>query len=124
MEQKITYLKGVGTARETILQKELGIFTYDDLVHFFPFRYIDKTRYFKINELLNNQSEVQIIGRIIHLNKVKQKNGTRLVGKFTDGTGTMELVWFRPNKWMMEQIKLHKEYVCYGKLNFYNGTFS
>ncbi|WP_339611204.1 ATP-dependent DNA helicase RecG [uncultured Planktosalinus sp.] len=124
LQTPIDYLKGVGPNRADLLRKEIGIHTYQDLLHFFPNRYIDKTRYYKINELKQSNAEVQIIGKIIHIKTIEQKRGKRLVASFTDGTGTMELVWFRGHKWIKENLKINEPYVIFGKNNWFNGTFS
>ncbi|MFM1878992.1 MAG: hypothetical protein RLZZ241_1858 [Bacteroidota bacterium] len=120
----ITYLKGVGPSRAKLLSRELGITSYQDLLFFFPNRYIDKTRYFKINTLERNGSDVQIIGQIVHLKTVEQKKGKRLVATFRDETGEMELVWFRSQQWFKDKLKLGEPYVIFGRVNWYNGTFS
>ncbi|MEL4308383.1 ATP-dependent DNA helicase RecG [Joostella sp. CR20] len=121
LQTPIDYLKGVGPNRADLLRKELGIHTYQDLVNLFPNRYIDKTRYYKINELQRNNTEVQIVGKITHLKSVEQKRGKRLVATFVDDTGQMELVWFRGHKWIRESIKLNQPYVIFGRTNWYNG---
>ena len=92
LETPIEYLKGVGPARGELLRKEMGIHKYADLVNLFPNRYIDRTRYYKINELRNTNAEVQIVGRVIHIKTVEQKKGKRLVATFSDETVEMELV--------------------------------
>ncbi|HCF04203.1 ATP-dependent DNA helicase RecG [Flavobacterium sp.] len=121
----IEYLKGVGPHRGELLRKELGIFKYGDLVNFFPNRYIDRTRYYKINELQNTVSEVQIIGKIIHIKTVEfGKNKKRLVATFVDDTGQMELVWFQGHKWIRESLKLNEVIVIFGKCTSFNGTFN
>lgn len=124
LQTPIDYLKGVGPNRADLLRKEIGIHTYQDLLHFFPNRYIDKTRYYKINELQQSNAEVQIIGKIIHIKTIEQKRGKRLVASFTDNTGTIELVWFRGHKWIKENLKINEPYVIFGKTNWFNGTFS
>jgi ATP-dependent DNA helicase RecG len=121
LQTPIVYLKGVGPNRADSLQSELGIKTYQDLINFFPNRYIDKTQYYKINQLQRNSAEVQVIGKITHIKSVDQKKGKRLVATFTDGTGQMELVWFRGQKWIRENLKLNTPYVVFGKTNYYNG---
>ncbi len=121
LQTPIVYLKGVGPNRANSLQSELGIKTYQDLINFFPNRYIDKTQYYKINQLQRNSAEVQIIGKITHIKSVDQKKGKRLVATFTDGTGQIELVWFRGQKWIRENLKLNVPYVVFGKINYYNG---
>ena len=120
----IAYLKGVGPNRAVLLKSELGIHTFGDLINFFPNRYIDRTQFFKINQLQNNTSEVQIIGKITSIKTVQQKRGSRLVANFTDGTGQMELVWFRGAKWIKEALKINTPYVIFGKTTFFNGLFS
>ncbi|MEO8932811.1 MAG: DUF559 domain-containing protein, partial [Xanthomarina sp.] len=124
LQTPIDYLKGVGPNRADLLRKELGISTYQDLINLFPNRYLDRTQYYKINQLQRNNAEVQIIGEIISLKEVAQKRGKRLVATFRDDTGTMELVWFRGQKWIRESLKLHKPYVIFGKTNWFNGVFS
>ena len=124
LQTPIEYLKGVGPNRADLLRKEVGIFTYQDLLHFFPNRYIDRTRYYKINELEQNNAEVQIVGKIIHLKTVEQNKGKRLVATFVDETGSMELVWFRGHKWIKESLKINAPYVIFGKVNTFKGQFS
>jgi len=121
LQSSIAYVKGVGPARAKLLEQEMGIFKCQDLLHFFPNRYIDRTRYFKINELQQNDSEVQIVGVVTSLQSVKQKRGSRLVATFKDPTGQMELVWFQGAKWIKENIKLNTPYVIFGKTKFYKG---
>ena len=125
LQTPIEYLKGVGPNRGELLRKELGIHKYGDLVNFFPNRYIDRTRYYKINELQNTASEVQIIGKIIHIKTVEfGKNKKRLVATFVDDTGQMELVWFQGHKWIRESLKLNEVIVIFGKCSSFNGTFN
>ena len=124
LQTPIDYLKGVGPNRAELLKKELGIHTYQDLIHLFPNRYIDRTRYYKIDELQQTNAEVQIIGRITQVNTVRQQRGKRLVAKFEDETGSMELLWFRGHKWIQNNLKINEPYVVFGRLNFFKGTFS
>ncbi len=121
LQTPIDYLKGVGPSRATLLRSELGVHTYQDLINLFPNRYLDKTQYYKINQLQKNSAEVQVIGKIVHLKTVEQKRGKRLVAKFVDETGEMELVWFRGHKWIRENIKINTPYVIFGKTKYYNG---
>ncbi len=125
LETSIEYLKGVGPNRGTLLRKELGIHKYGDLLNFFPNRYIDRTRYYKINELQNNVAEVQIIGKIINIKTVEfGKNQKRLVATFVDDTGQMELVWFQGHKWIRESLKLNELCVIFGKCTSFGNTFN
>ncbi|MFV5689920.1 ATP-dependent DNA helicase RecG [Flavobacterium sp. ZT3R25] len=121
----IEYLKGVGPNRGELLRKELGIYKYVDLVNFFPNRYIDRTRYYKINELQNNVAEVQIIGKIINIKTVEfGRNQKRLVATFVDDTGQMELVWFQGHKWIRESLKLNEICVIFGKCASFGNAFN
>lgn len=124
LQTPIEYLKGVGPARGQLLRKELGISTYADLANFFPNRYIDRTRYYKINELNQSNAEVQIIGKIIHVKTVEQGKGKRLVATFADDTGQMELVWFQGIKWIRESIKIGVPLVVFGKATAFNGHYN
>ena len=125
LETPIEYLKGVGPNRGTLLRKELGIHKYGHLLNFFPNRYIDRTRYYKINELQNNVAEVQIIGKIINVKTVEfGKNQKRLVATFVDDTGQMELVWFQGHKWIRESLKLNEICVIFGKCTSFGNTFN
>ena len=125
LETPIEYLKGVGPNRGTLLRKELGIHKYGHLLNFFPNRYIDRTRYYKINELQNNIAEVQIIGKIINIKTVEfGKNQKRLVATFVDETGQMELVWFQGHKWIRESLKLNEMCVIFGKCTSFGNVFN
>ncbi|SCX80446.1 ATP-dependent DNA helicase RecG [Flavobacterium caeni] len=124
LDTPIEYLKNVGPNRGALLRKELGIHTYGDLVNLYPNRYIDRTRYYKVNELRDNPAEVQLIGKIIHLKTVEAKRGKRLVATFTDETGTMELVWFQGHKWVRESLQLGVPVVVFGKASSFNGMFN
>jgi ATP-dependent DNA helicase RecG len=124
LQTPIEYLKGVGPNRADLLKKELGIFTFQDLLNLFPNRYLDRTKYYKIQELQRTSADVQVIGKITHLKTVDQKRGKRLVATYKDANGMMELVWFRGHKWIKENLKLNETYVAFGKTNWYNGTFS
>lgn len=124
LQTPIEYLKGVGPNRGTLLRKELGIGTYGDLINFYPNRYIDRTRYYKINELRDSPAEVQLIGKIIHIKTVEQKRGKRLVATFSDETGQMELVWFQGHKWIRESLQLNVPVVVFGKCTSFNNVFN
>lgn len=125
LQTPIEYLKGVGPQRGELLRKELGIHRYEDLINFFPNRYIDRTRYYKINELQKNDSEVQIIGKIINVKTVEfGKAKKRLVATFIDETGQMELTWFQGHKWIRDSLKINVPYVIFGKTNNFGGQYS
>ena len=124
LQTPIAYLKGVGPNRADVLKDELGIETFKDLLHLFPNRYLDRTNYYKINQLQPSGADVQVVGKIVHIKTVEQKRGKRLVASFVDETGQMDLVWFRGHKWIKENLKLNEPYVIFGKVNKYGSTFS
>ena len=115
LDTTIEFLKGVGPKRAEILQKELGIFTYADLLDCYPFRYIDRTRFYKINELHSDLPYVQILGRITGKETIGEKHKKRIVARLTDETGTIELVWFQSLKWVDENVMRGKVYIAFGK---------
>ena len=126
LETPIEYLKGVGPQRATLLKNELQVANFQDLLHLFPIRYIDRTQYYKIRELQGTTAEVQVIGRIINLRTVEGKNKAqqRLVATFVDDTGSMELVWFRPTQWLRDHLLINVPYVIFGKCALFAGAFS
>ena len=120
----IDYLKGVGPNRAKLLKKELKIYTFQDLLSFFPYRYIDKTKYHKIEEINNIKSEIQIIAKIVDIYETGAPRKKRLIAKIQDDTGILELVWFKSHKWIKENITLNKNYIIYGKPNLYKGIYN
>ncbi|ATP58502.1 ATP-dependent DNA helicase RecG [Pedobacter ginsengisoli] len=124
LDTTIEFLKGVGPKRAELFQKELGIFTYADLLNFYPFRYIDRTRFYKINELDPELPYVQILGRITSKEQIGEKHKKRLVARLTDDTGSIELVWFQSLKWVDENVVKGKVYIVFGKPTVFNGSFS
>lgn len=126
LHTSISHLRGVGAQRAELLKTELGVYEYQDLLNLFPNRYIDRTKFYKINELQNNNAEVQLVGKIVNLRTVESahQKSNRLVATFVDETGTMELVWFKGLKWLRDSLKINEPYVIFGKLNFFGGTFS
>lgn len=123
-DTNITYLSGIGPAKAAVMQKELGVFNANQFLNFFPSRYVDKSKIFKIRELHTNDTEVQLLGVITDLKEVKQKRGSRLVATFKDDTGSMEFIWFRVTKWLKNSIKINEPYVVFGKATVFNGQFS
>lgn len=125
LETPIEYLKGVGPQRGDLLRKEMNIHKYGDLINLYPNRYIDRTRYFKINQLINSNSEVQIVGKVVHIKTIDQGKGkSRLVATFLDDTGQIELVWFQGQKWVKESLKLNTVYVIFGKVTQFGSVFN
>jgi ATP-dependent DNA helicase RecG len=124
LKTPIEYLKGIGSQRAEILKKDLGIFRYENLLEHYPFRYIDRTRFYKIQELNSDLPAIQILGRIISKEIVGDKHVKRLVVRFKDDTGVMELVWFQSIRWMDKIIQPGAVFIVFGKPTFFNGHFS
>lgn len=122
LKTPIEYLKGVGPERAKSLQSELGIFRYEDLLNYFPFRHVDRSKYYKIKEIIPTLAEIQIVGKIKNIREIGQNKGKRLTAVFEDETGELELVWFRYTKWLKETIESYtgKTIVIYGKPNEFN----
>ena len=104
----INYLKGVGPARADLLRKELNILTYGDLLQYYPFRYIDKSKFHKISELIPDMPYIQIKGHVIKFEERGHKRRKRLIAHFKDLTGIVELVWFKGTRWIKSGLKLKK----------------
>lgn len=124
LDTPIEYLKGVGPQRAEVLQKELGAFHFRDLLHHFPFRYVDRSRFYTIREITPSDTLVQVRGKLMSLEVTGQKRKKILKGEFMDETGSIELVWFQGIKWMQEGLKIGAEYVVFGKPNIFKGTLS
>ncbi len=122
--KRINSLRGIGENRANLLQRELGIETIEHLLYFFPRRYIDRTKFYKICDLVSNSSEVQLVGKITGFREITQSRGKRLMAIFEDDTGVMELIWFRGYKWIRENLSLNTTYIVFGKINFFKGVYS
>ena len=120
----IEYLKGVGPSRADLLKKELKIFTYGDLLSHYPFRYIDKSKIYKISELTKDLPYIQVKGFIVRFEEKGLKRKKRLIAYLKDETGITELVWFKGIRWIKSAIKLNTEYLVFGKPSFYNGKLN
>jgi ATP-dependent DNA helicase RecG len=124
LQTAIVYLKGVGTNRAEMLQKELGIFTLSDLLFHFPYRHVDRSQVYKISDITSDMPYIQLKGRITQFRTIGQKRAQRLVANFSDGTGNLELVWFQGAKWIQEAVKEGKEYLVFGKPTVFNGIYN
>ncbi|WDZ99871.1 ATP-dependent DNA helicase RecG [Mucilaginibacter sp. SJ] len=116
----LVYLKGVGQSRAEVLKKELELHTFEDLLRHFPFRYIDRTRFYKVREIREELPYVQVLARIINKEIVGEKQSRRLVVKAKDDTGIIELVWFKGINWIEKTIIPGKVYTLFGKPGFFN----
>ncbi|MCB9346131.1 MAG: ATP-dependent DNA helicase RecG [Lewinellaceae bacterium] len=124
LDTSIEFLKGVGPKRAELLQKELGIFTFRDLLQHYPHRYIDKTQFHRVRELSEHSGEVQLRGILRRLSTVGEGRKRRLAGRFRDDTGAIDLVWFSGVHWLEKQLEVGKEYVIYGRVNSFRGQLS
>lgn len=118
-DTSIEFLKGVGPQRAALIQKELALFTYGDLIQHYPFRYEDRTKFHPIAEVNADMPFVQIKGRITRMETIGEGRKKRLVARFSDGTDDMELVWFKGIQWVAKKLKLGVDYVAFGKPNAY-----
>ena len=117
--KSIEYLKGVGTLRADILKRELGIFTYHQLLQHYPFRYVDKTKFHLIKDIKDESEYVQIKGVLRTINSIGEGRKRRLSGVFRDQSGSLELTWFKGLHWV-QKLAVGKEYIVYGKPTFFN----
>jgi ATP-dependent DNA helicase RecG len=120
----IEFLKGVGPARAEMLQKELKIFTFGDLLTHFPFRYVDRSKFYKINEISDEHAFIQFRGTIVRIQTIGVARGQRIVATLRDETGEIDLVWFQGLKWVGEMLTPRQEYVVFGKPSLFNGRWN
>ncbi|TGE26245.1 ATP-dependent DNA helicase RecG [Hymenobacter metallicola] len=118
---KIENLRGVGTQRATLLQKELNIFTYGDLIQRYPFRYLDRTQFYQIIDLHDDLPYVQVKGILRNREVIGEGPKKRIVAKVSDGSAELELVWFKGVNYLEKVIKNHQEYIVFGKPTMFNG---
>ncbi len=123
LNASIEYLKGIGPSRADLLKRELGIFTYRQLLQHYPFRYVDKTRIHKIKEIQAENEYVQLKGILRRIDNYGEGHKKRLVGFFRDDTGSIELVWFKGLSWA-QNLTVGMEYIVYGKLSIFNNRKS
>lgn len=123
-DRDITYLPGVGPKRAEILKKELNIHSAEELLCYYPYRYIDRSRIFKIREIDGNMPFIQLKGHIVSFDTIGEGAARRLVARFTDGTGYIELVWFKAVKYMQNLYKVNTEYIVFGKPTQFGSRFS
>lgn len=119
--RNIKFLPGVGEQRATLLNRELKIFSLHDLLYYFPYKYVDRSRLFKVSELTGNMPFVQLCGELRSFEEMGEGVGRRLVAHFTDGTGFIDLVWFRGIKYVKGRYKIGEKYLVFGKPTMFNG---
>lgn len=124
LNNSLSYLVGVGPKRAQALAKELGLHTYGDLLHYYPYRYVDRSRFYRIRELHGDMPYIQLKGYIREFMLEGAGRKQRLVATFADGTGTIELLWFRGLQAIEKMYQLGREYIIFGKPSSYNGRIS
>ncbi|MFN5633631.1 MAG: ATP-dependent DNA helicase RecG [Flavobacteriia bacterium] len=124
LKTPIEFLKGVGPQRADLLRQELGIHTFSDLLHHFPFRYIDRSRYVTVSELSTMETAAQLRGRIIAVSESGTGRTKKLSAKFQDASGVIDLIWFQGIKWIKPLLKIGVEYQIYGKAKVYGSTWN
>jgi ATP-dependent DNA helicase RecG len=120
----VEYLKGVGPQRASLLNKELKIFSFADLIQYYPYRYEDRTKFYSIKELNDEMSFVQIKGRILKKELIGASFKKRLVVYFSDGEGEIELIWFQGINWANEKIKIGQDYIVFGRPSRFGSRFN
>lgn len=123
-ENNITYLKGVGPKKAEILKKELGIVVFDDLLNYFPFRYVDKSKIYKVTDVVSDSAYFQLVGQISNLEKVGDKRTRYITATFTDDSGSIGLVWFRGLQWVMNRFGPSQKYIIFGKPSVFKNRFN
>lgn len=119
-DSPIEFLKGVGPQRAEVLKKELNIFTFYDLITHYPFRYVDRTKFYKISEANDQMPYIQLKGKIVSFTSIGIRKAARLIAKFRDESGEIDLVWFQGIKWVRESLKAGIEYIVFGKPSLFN----
>ena len=120
----IMYLTGVGPKRAELLKKELNITTFGDLLYFFPYKYVDRSKFYKISEITGDLPHIQIVGQITLFQEAGVGRKKRLTANFTDGTGVIELVWFKGLKWVAKSLKPQVRYVVFGEPTLFGGKYN
>ncbi|MCQ2213203.1 MAG: ATP-dependent DNA helicase RecG [Bacteroidaceae bacterium] len=121
LDQDIKYLQGVGPHRAELLEKELGIKTLGDLLSYYPYKYVDRSRIYRISDIDGNMPYVQLCGQILSMESIGEGRGRRLVAHFSDGSGIIDLVWFQGLKYVEKSVTCRKSYLLFGKPQVFNG---
>ncbi|MCQ2283783.1 MAG: ATP-dependent DNA helicase RecG [Bacteroidales bacterium] len=124
LQTPIEYLKGVGPKRAEVLRKEFNIDTFDDLLHYYPYRHIDKSQIYHVSDIVEDGSYIQLRGRISNVQVIGQQRTKRLVAQFTDETGSIDLVWFNGIKWVQELLQTKRDFILFGKPTLFSGRWN
>ena len=117
----VKYISGVGPQRATMLAKELNIHSVHDLLYYFPYKYVDRSKIYPINEVTGDMPYIQVRGQITAFETAGEGRGKRLIAHFTDGTGFIDLIWFQGIKYVVSRYKVHQEYIVFGRPSVFNG---
>ena len=120
----IKYLSGVGPQRASVLNKELNIYSLHDLLYYFPYKYVDRSRIYYIHEIDGTMPYIQLKGEILGFETIGEGRQRRLIAHFSDGTGIADLVWFQGIKFLVGKYKVHQEYIVFGKPSVFNGRIN
>ncbi|HCK25068.1 MAG TPA: ATP-dependent DNA helicase RecG [Bacteroides graminisolvens] len=120
----IKYLAGVGPQRASLMNKELNIFSLQDLLYYFPYKYVDRSKVYQIREIDGNMPYIQLKGRILSFETIGEGRQRRLIAHFSDGTGVVDLVWFQGIKFIVGKYKVQQEYIVFGKPTVFNGRIN
>lgn len=124
LDSDLKFLPGVGPKKAELLKKELKLSTFGDLLYYFPFKYIDRSRFYSISQIEEDMSYVQVKGRIVSFSYIGEGSRKRLVANFSDGSSIAELVWFKGVKWIQQKLALNTTYIVFGKPTLFNGKVS
>lgn len=124
LSTKIEFLKGIGPKRAELLNKELGVFTFGDMLEYYPFRYVDKSRIHKVCEICDDTVYYQLVGTVSNIQSFGSPRTTRMTAVFSDETGSIELVWFKGFKWIKDKFVKGGKYLIFGKANVFNNRFN
>ncbi len=124
LDTPIEYLKGIGPARAEMLRREIDVSTFGDLLHYYPFRYVDRSKFYTVHEIDSDAAWVQLKGKVTAIQTIGAGRTARLVMTFRDQTGEIELVWCQGVKWIREKVVTGREYIIFGKPNLFNGRYN
>lgn len=124
LKTPIEYLKGVGPKRAEVFRKEFNIDNFDDLLHYYPYRHIDKSHIYQVADIVEDGSYIQLRGRISNVQVLGQQRAKRLSAQFSDATGSIDLVWFNGIKWVQDMIQSKREFIIFGKPTLFNGRWN
>ncbi len=120
----IMYLQGVGPKRAALLKEELRVFSYEDLIYYFPYKYIDRSRIYSIREIDPSMQHIQLKGKVVSLHSIGEGRKRRMIARFTDGTGSIDLVWFKGLQFMKGSLNKDYTYIVFGKPTVFNRTIN